>query len=775
MTETEKQLLIESNELRFRLIETKMRLDALRYSEADTILVSDGAGEKQTLPTPIEAPYRIIIEEMKEGTCTLSKEGTIMYCNQRFADFLAIPMEQIVGSNFTKLVSVKNKVLFQLLLKARRNGTSNGEIKYVRHPDMIRNLFLSVRTIPSDLPGELIIIGTDITEIKQKGLKAEELLVHGRLAALNIMEDEIAAKNELEKTNKKLVEEIRERKKASCALHQSQHDLLQAQQMAHLGNWSYDLASKRTTCSKEIYHIMGIDPKLFILGDKEFKKIIHPDDWQRVTDTVRDSIEQCVIKELELRIIQRSNGEACTVYIICTPQLNSAGKTTKLNGIIQDITDRKQAEKELIKANRLYTVISQINQMVVRNQIHENIFNEACHIAIDYGKFRMAWIGLVDEKDNTIKPVAWAGAEQGYLSIIKAISTNNMPEGNGPTGLAIRNGELYYCNDVATDPNMEIWRDDALKRNYLSIIALPIIVHNKTIGAFTIYVSEPNFFNQSEIDLLLQVTTDISFALEVAETEKKRVEAEKAINNLNAELEQRVSLRTMQLEHTNKELQAFTYSVSHDLRSPLHNINGWSQVLLEECKDQLGENGCTYLDRVVIETKRMSNLIDDLLKLSKVTLIEKKRETVDLTTIAQMIVKRLQDQPIDHDLEFIIQPGLVTIGDSRMLDIALTNLLDNAFKFTGKQPQARIEFGKSIIDNKSTYWVRDNGIGFDMAHSKNLFGAFQRMHKQTDFPGTGIGLATVQRIIHRHNGLIWAESKIDQGTTFYFTIPEDIQ
>ena len=773
MAETEKQLLIENNELRFRLIENKMLLEASRNSGVRAIPVQGSVDDERTVLTTTEDPYRIIIEEMNEGTCTLSKEGIIMYCNQPFAEFLAMPKEQIIGLKLTKLVSKKDKSLLHLLAKARRTGSSNGEIIYIHHPDIIKCFFLTVRSMPSNLPGELFILGTDITEIKQNGLIAEELLVHGRIAALNIMEDEISAKNALALTNKKLVEEIKERKNAACALHQSQRDLLQAQQMAHLGNWNYDLISRKATWSKEIFQIMGLDPKLEIPDYNQFKKLIHPDDWRKISEAALETIKKGTVKELELRI-QRSNGDDCTVFIICTPQLNSAGEVTKLNGIIQDITERKQSEKELIRANRLYTVISQINQMVVRNRVREKIFTEACNIAIDYGKFRMAWIGLVDEKDHTITPVSWAGAELGYLSKIKTISTTKCPEGNGPTGSAIRNGELYYCNDIANDPEVEIWRDDALKRNYRSSIAFPIIVLNKTIGAFTIYVSEPNFFNQSEIELLSQVTTDISFALEVAETENKRIKAEKAIKRLNAELEQRVILRTLQLENINKELEAFTYSVSHDLRSPLHNINGWSQVLLEECKDQLGENGCSYLDRVLIETKRMSNLIDDLLKLSKVTLIEKKSDTVDLTAIAQNIVKRLQDKPIDHALEFIIQPDLVTMGDPRMLEIALTNLLDNAYKFTGKQPKACIEFGKSIIDGKPTYWVRDNGVGFDMEHSKKLFGAFQRMHKQTDFPGTGIGLATVQRIIHRHDGLIWADSKIDQGTTFYFTIPEDI-
>lgn len=126
--------------------------------------------------------------------------------------------------------------------------------------------------------------------------------------------------------------------------------------------------------------------------------------------------------------------------------------------------------------------------------------------------------------------------------------------------------------------------------------------------------------------------------------------------------------------------------------------------------------------------------------------------------------------PTERRIEFIIQPEMFTFGDPRMLDIALTNLMDNAFKFTGKQPFARIEFGHSMIDNKQTYWVRDNGVGFDMSYSKNLFGAFQRMHRQSDFPGSGVGLATVQRIIHRHEGMIWAESKINEGATFYFTL-----
>ena len=771
MTEKEKQLLIENTELRFHLIENKMRLKALRSGNADTMIVSKNVDGKISELKIDENHYRIIIEEMNDGVCTLAENGTIIYCNHQFAAFLSIPYEQIAGSKFSKLVPDADKTILALVVEARQKGRCSGEIIYIQDPDIVKCLFLSVIPMPPELPGELFILVKDITETKQKGFNNEELLNNARLAALNIMEDEIEAKNALARTNVKLVEEIKERKKAACALNQIQRDLLQAQKMAHIGNWSYDLASLQATFSDEIFRIIGLDPTQPILDDKWYKKFIHPDDWLLINKASQIVIEHGVSKELELRFL-RTDGKECIVLAICTPLLNIKGETIKLNGIIQDITERKHAEKELIKSNRLFTVISQINQTIVRKQVREKIFTEACNNIIEHGKFRMAWIGLVDEKEKIINPVCWAGAELGYLKKIKAITIKNAAEGNGPTGLAVRTGKYYYCNDIGTDPSMEIWREEALERNYRSSIALPIIVQNKIIGAFTIYVSEPYFFNQTEIDLLLQVTTDISFALEVAETEKKRQQAEKALKKLNAELEQRVSLRTVQLEHTNKELEAFTYSVSHDLRSPLRNINGWSQILQDECREQLGEKGCQYVDHVLIETRRMGNLIDDLLKLSRVTLVEKKQENVDLSTLAQNISRRLLDTGMNHQLELIIQPGLFTIGDTHMLDIALTNLLDNAFKFTGKQPLPRIEFGKSIINGKSTYWVRDNGIGFDMNQSKNLFGAFQRMHKQSDFPGTGIGLATVQRIIHRHDGNIWADSKINQGTTFYFTLSE---
>ena len=250
----------------------------------------------------------------------------------------------------------------------------------------------------------------------------------------------------------------------------------------------------------------------------------------------------------------------------------------------------------------------------------------------------------------------------------------------------------------------------------------------------------------------------------------KHKQAEEEVRRLHAELEQRVRDRTAQFEAANKELETFAYSVSHDLRAPLRGIDGWSLALVEDFGAQLDEEALHYLGRVRSEAQRMGQLIDDLLRLSRVTRAPLDRDCVDLTAVARSIADNLREMHAGRQIEFTVQPGLTACGDARLLEVALTNLLSNAAKFTGKQAEARIEVGRTEPEGQPAFYVRDNGAGFDMAYARSLFGPFQRLHRSSEFPGTGIGLATVQRIIHRHGGRVWAEAQVDRGATFYFTL-----
>jgi light-regulated signal transduction histidine kinase (bacteriophytochrome) len=308
-------------------------------------------------------------------------------------------------------------------------------------------------------------------------------------------------------------------------------------------------------------------------------------------------------------------------------------------------------------------------------------------------------------------------------------------------------------------------------------LVVPLLQGEDLWGLLCIHqCSAPRQWQATEVEFVTYIANHLGVALQHAELLAKlqaeiveRQQAEQRAQELNKGLQQAI----IELKSVNKELETFSYSVSHDLRAPLRSIDGFSQALIEDCLDQLDENGHDYLRRIRTATQRMGQLIDDLLTLSRVIRSDMHREAVDLSKLASHICMVLHQTHPDRQVDVIIQPGVVGQGDLRLLQVVLENLLNNAWKFTSKKFQATIEFGvmpSNGAEANPTYFVRDDGVGFDIAYVGKLFSPFQRLHSIIDFPGNGIGLATVQRIVHRHGGELWAEGTLDQGATFYFSL-----
>lgn len=266
-----------------------------------------------------------------------------------------------------------------------------------------------------------------------------------------------------------------------------------------------------------------------------------------------------------------------------------------------------------------------------------------------------------------------------------------------------------------------------------------------------------------------------NYSLRASEEKGQMGALSRAINELLEQMHQRdliLRRRTTELESVNREVEAFSYSVSHDLRGPLASIDGFSQALTDYCADQLNESGKEYLKWIRDAVDQMTELINGLLQMSRITRADMKRGPVDLSQIAQSIARSLQQRNPSRPVDFRIEPGLIVDGDERLMHAVLENLLSNAFKFTSKKEDATITVGSTMEDGRRAYFVRDNGAGFDSTQAARMFTAFQRLHSSSDFEGTGIGLATVKRIIDRHGGAIWADGKVGEGATFYFTTGE---
>ena len=373
-------------------------------------------------------------------------------------------------------------------------------------------------------------------------------------------------------------------------------------------------------------------------------------------------------------------------------------------------------------------------------------------------------------------PQAPVSVEESFANQVLAASQDSQDNGNTDPARLARFGASGWLSvplraQGALLGALSLFRDapgpayTAAEQEFLQAIAHRSALAISNVRLYTTALHLNAELEQRVVERTAQLAAS-NRALEGENADRRRAEAQ--VRQLNLTLQQRAAA----LETANQELEAFSYSVSHDLRAPLRSIDGFSLALLEDYGSQMDDSARDYMRRVRAAAQRMAALIDDLIDLSRVARAEMRWEQVDLSALAHAVAADLRQGAPERQVEFRFEPGLTARGDERLLRVALENLLGNAWKFTSEQAAAVIAFGRQRVDGQAAYFVRDNGAGFDMAYAHRLFGAFQRLHDQSEYPGTGIGLATVQRIIHRHGGRVWAEGQVQTGATFFFYLPD---
>lgn len=433
--------------------------------------------------------------------------------------------------------------------------------------------------------------------------------------------------------------------------------------------------------------------------------------------------------------------------IAMTGLLISIGLAAAANGYTTRGAGLATARKRLAAERRDYMEkVSRINEELEREKLdrrrtEESLFREK-------QQFRLMF--------NAVPAmICYKDTKNRFLLVNEAAAAS--------MGRTVEEMEGKPCSEIIPAKAYELYRDDLeiiqTGKPKLGLVEETELANGRTVCTRTDKLPE--------YDAMGRVVGILVFSQDI--TEHRQAEAE--VRRLNEELEQRVSVRTAELRAANQELESFAYSVSHDLRTPLRTIDGFSKLVLEEHGSELSVGAHDYLERLRSAAQRMGHLIDDLLKLTRVSRAELRREEVDLSARARQAIEDLRRADPDRRVDVVIEATPFASGDPVLLSNVMQNLLGNAWKFTGRTAEPRIEFGSRTVDgNRTAFYVRDNGVGFDMVYADKLFGAFQRLHRHEEFEGSGIGLATVQLIIRRHAGEVWAESVPDQGTTFYFTL-----
>ena len=689
-------------------------------------LMGEALGKSQAAVHESEDKYRRIVETAQEGIWQIDADFETTYVNPRMAEMLGYTREEMIGKQPFAFMSDEARVEAEKRLDNGRRGISESHDRRYRRKD-----------------------GSEVwTILTGNPLFAPDGAYAGALA---------------------MITDITERRRMEDAFHESATRFQRFFELPLVGTSITSPTKGWLVVNDRLCQILGYSREE--LDRLTWADLTHPDDLG--ADEVQ--FEGVLRGEMngfsmEKRFIRKDGSSVPTELSVgCVRKTD--GSVDYFVALVQDLTERKRAEAEVDRLHRLHTALIEVNQTIVRVETPGELFREVCRTLVERAGFRLVWIGWRDGASPRVLVEASHGDETGYLDGIQ-VYADERPEGMGVVGSAIREERSVVWNDMRNDPATQPWRERIDLAGFRSAAAFPLRLAGTVRGALTIYSSGVKFFGDREVTLLDQAASDISFAMESMESAERRRQADGEIRRLNMVLEQRVQERTADLEAANEELDAFSHSVSHDLRAPLRAIEGYSGIVVRDHGDHLPPDGQRLLALVRTNAKRMSALIDVLLAFSRTSRTEVRLTRLDPKEIARSAFEEVAGEPgTGAKIDFRLSDLPEVEADASLLRQVWLNLLSNAVKYSSKRDRPVVEVDGTVEGGFAVYRVRDNGVGFDMACAEKLFGVFQRLHEATEFEGTGIGLALVKRIVTRHGGSVWAEGEVGKGATFSFSLP----
>jgi PAS domain S-box-containing protein len=808
------KLKAENAELKLQLSECQETLRAIQTGTVDALVMQSPSGDQIYTLKDAEHPYRVAVETMTEGTATLTSDSTVFYCNNQLASLLKASLSEIMGKPLANFIIPSQLTAFRSLLKRARKGTSRCEVELKSAEGTSIPVLMSARSLTGESRRMLILIVTDLSEHK----RTEQIVASERFA--RVVLDQAANAIIVFDSEGTII-------RASEKAHQLLGVGLEGGQFDRVFNQFYVVSHNSKTGaqgragkpvktsaisrdeipagSEIVLAVNGNAERYFLFNSNP---LVEENDVLGYSVSLTDITEQKEAEKEKTRLL-----EELKIHEI---ELQSQAK------------DLRQAQKEANQFGDKYLDLYN-NAPVAYLNLKDGIIQEANQIAAQLlgveakslFKTRFSEFIVKDSLgpfyDHLMRSLK-TGTHQTCEIQLQRTDKTQLSAKLDSIAIKIPQCNLYQSRITISDITERKQDEEALRQtrdyldNLLNYANAPIIVWSPDLKitqfnhAFerltgklapdvlnkSIDILFPEYLREHSMEYIRQTMSGERW--EIVEIPILRSDSSvrtvlwnsSNIHNSDGRImatiaqgqditerktaEEALRKYAQDLEAANKDLEAFGYSVTHDMKQPLRALGTFSELLYEDYKDKLDDNGKDYVERIRKASLFISELTEDMLKLSRVTRSEMTREPVDLSAIAQSTLEEFKaNQPL-RQVEIKIAPELMVSGDKQLLTVALRNLLENAWKFTLKCQIANIELGSMEKDEARVYYIRDNGIGFDMRYKDKLFQPFQRLTTDKDYPGTGIGLAIVQRVIRRHGGRIWAEAEVGKGVTFYFAL-----